>query len=95
MEMPKSVLARSAILLVIWVGIFEVMDKIGAFDPNASSMATPIALLIIATILYAIPSIIAYRKAKKNRVAIYALNWLLGWTFIGWVAALVWALMND
>jgi Superinfection immunity protein len=27
--------------------------------------------------------------------AIFALNLLLGWTFLGWVAALVWALTNS
>ncbi len=47
------------------------------------------ALLIIA--LYFAPTITAYDKKKKNTGAIFALNFFLGWTLVGWVVALVWA----
>ena len=30
---------------------------------------------------------------RPDRAALFALNLLLGWTLIGWVAALVWALL--
>lgn len=43
--------------------------------------------------LYFLPSIIGASKA--NAGAIFALNLFLGWTFIGWVVALVWALTTD
>jgi hypothetical protein len=52
-------------------------------------------LAIIAIFLYFLPTIIAYNKQKKNAGAICALNILLGWTFFGWVASLVWSLTND
>lgn len=45
-------------------------------------------LLIFLALLYFIPTFVA----KSQRGAIFALNLLLGWTFVGWVAALVWAL---
>ena len=51
--------------------------------------------VVIALLLYFIPTVIAYNKHKKNAGAICALNVFLGWTFIGWVASLVWALTND
>ena len=51
--------------------------------------------LIVVIFIYLLPTIIAYNKHKKNAGAICALNILLGWTFIGWVAALVWSLTND
>lgn len=41
-------------------------------------------------VLYFLPSLIGARKRNTN--AIFALNLLLGWTVIGWIAALVWAL---
>lgn len=41
---------------------------------------------------YALPAIIAYRRTHHQRMAIGALNLLLGWTGLGWCAALVWAL---
>jgi hypothetical protein len=41
-------------------------------------------------LLYFLPSILGWNK--KNITAIFVLNLLLGWTFIGWVVALVWSL---
>ena len=46
-------------------------------------------------LLYVLPSVIAEWKDRKNSGAIIALNLLLGWTFVGWVAALVWAMTDD
>lgn len=43
--------------------------------------------------LYFLPGLIAYLRSHDNAVAIMALNLLLGWTLIGWVAALVWSLL--
>lgn len=42
--------------------------------------------------VYAAPAFVAAYRNHPNVAAIAALNILLGWTFIGWVAALVWAL---
>ena len=52
------------------------------------------ALFIIA-ILYLFPTGIAMLRKHNNATAIFALNFLLGWTMIGWVAALVWSLTAD
>jgi hypothetical protein len=43
--------------------------------------------------LYFLPTFIGFRKA--NAGAIFALNLLLGWTLLGWVGALVWALTKE
>ncbi|VWD56299.1 hypothetical protein BCO71171_05976 [Burkholderia contaminans] len=48
--------------------------------------------LIMLLLLYFIPAIIAFRRRHHNRTAITALNVLLGWSVIGWIAAFVWAL---
>jgi len=45
--------------------------------------------------VYVFPSFVADKRYHRQRWAILALNLLLGWTFIGWVAALVWALTSD
>lgn len=47
----------------------------------------------IAAGLYFLPSWIG--SEKQNRSAIFWLNVLLGWTIIGWVVALVWALTKE
>jgi hypothetical protein len=41
--------------------------------------------------IYFLPALIAVSRKKTNRTAIILLNLFLGWTFIGWIAALVWA----
>ena len=46
-------------------------------------------------VLYFLPTIIAFGKSKRDAGAILALNFFLGWTAIGWVVALVWALKQD
>ena len=45
--------------------------------------------------IYFLPSIIALARSKRDIVAILLLNLFLGWTMIGWVVALVWALKTD
>jgi Superinfection immunity protein len=46
-------------------------------------------------VMYFLPSIIALARSKRDILAIILLNFLLGWTLIGWVVALVWALKTD
>ena len=48
-------------------------------------------IMVIAVPLYFVPSVIGFMRSHPNAAAICLLNVFLGWTFIGWVAALVWA----
>jgi Superinfection immunity protein len=48
-------------------------------------------LLASALVLYAVPMMDAYDRAHPDAVAISLLNLFLGWTLIGWLAALAWA----
>src|SRR5690554_854430 len=54
-----------------------------------------IGTIIVILILYFVPTFIAAIKGKSISVAIFALNLILGWTFIGWLVAFIWALTND
>ena len=45
--------------------------------------------------IYFLPSWCANENNKKNTHAIFALNTLVGWTVIGWIAVLVWGLIKD
>lgn len=51
--------------------------------------------LIILTALYFIPTFIAVSEKKRDTVAIFLLNLFLGWTFLGWVISLIWAVTKD
>jgi hypothetical protein len=46
-------------------------------------------------ILAFLPAIIAFARSKRDALSILVLNFFLGWTVIGWVIALVWALKQD
>lgn len=54
-----------------------------------------ILILSIIIIPYFVPTFIAYSRKKTNAGAIFALNLFLGWSLIGWVVALVWALSDQ
>lgn len=61
------------------------------------------SIFIVASILgpviflgmYFLPSIVGFVRKRDNLTAIAVLNTLLGWTLIGWVVSLVWALSNN
>ncbi len=48
-------------------------------------------LLIGVLVAYFLPTTVATMRRHRNGPAILILNLFLGWTFIGWVAALVWS----
>ena len=54
---------------------------------------TILELLLIVSIFvfYFLPALIAFLRQHKNKLAIFLLNLLLGWTILGWVGSLVWS----
>jgi hypothetical protein len=62
---------------------------------NPSSASSGILLIIIAIGVYLLPTLVAANRKHNNEGAILALNIFLGWTFVGWVIALVWALTDN
>jgi hypothetical protein len=43
--------------------------------------------------IYFVPTMVAWNKRSRGSVA--AINFFLGWTIVGWVVALAWALKDD
>lgn len=50
---------------------------------------------LIFTAIYFIPAFVAYKRQHRQLGPIMALNFLLGWSLLGWVISLVWALSSD
>ena len=50
---------------------------------------------ILGLFIYFIPTFIANKKQHIQKTSILLLNIFLGWTFIGWVVALIWATLKD
>lgn len=52
--------------------------------------------LVLIGFVYFIPTICAYSGTRHSkRESILIVNLFLGWTFIGWVIALAWALSES
>ena len=75
----------------------DLSDSVASHAPDANVMLiiARVLLCLLGLYLYFIPAMVARHSRKTNFGAILALNFFLGWTLIGWVAALVWALTRD
>jgi hypothetical protein len=47
-------------------------------------------VVIVSFVFYFLPSMIAVARSHRNALPIFILNLFLGWTFLGWIIALVW-----
>jgi Superinfection immunity protein len=52
-------------------------------------------IIVVSLGVYFWPTAMAIDSKKKDKLSIFLLNLFLGWTFIGWVVALVWAAKKD
>lgn len=73
----------------------------GLFAARQGEAAAGVALLggmvcigVLALAIYFIPFLLALVRGHPDTLAIFVLNILLGWTFVGWVLALVWSLTS-
>lgn len=49
---------------------------------------------LFGAIVYFIPTIVAFARHHPQAVPVTIVNVLLGWTLLGWVGSLVWALIS-
>jgi hypothetical protein len=54
-----------------------------------------LVVAIPALLLYFLPTILAFSRKKANKGIIFLVNFFFGWSLIGWVASLIWALSTD
>jgi len=54
----------------------------------------PMLFMAIGIVVYFLPIIIAAVRNMPHAVAISVLTVVAGWTFVGWVVALVWACLD-
>ncbi len=51
--------------------------------------------LVLLFVPYWAPTIVAFVRKHPSKFGIFALNFFLGWTFIGWVVSFVWAMSDN
>jgi hypothetical protein len=77
----------------IFNDILNVFNNVLNTNPIISIFRIECLLVgIFSFFLYFLPTIIANQRKARSRFLIFALNLLLGWTLIGWIVALVWAM---
>jgi hypothetical protein len=74
--------APSALLVLVAIG-----------DGKAGLVSGGLFYIALCLATYFLPTIIAMLRRYPAWVGILLLNLFLGWTLIGWVAALVWSVM--
>jgi hypothetical protein len=85
---------RECKLALMGTGGLAVLVLLIAYPNIGSSIKEVIASLVVfgvIAVFYFFPTIVALLRDHHKLSAIAVLNFLLGWTFLGWVAALVWA----
>ncbi len=69
-------------------------------DSRSGFVALLMAAFLVAMAIYALPALLAWSDGRPQRVAITLVDLLLGWTpsrgwtILGWIAALIWAIMS-
>ena len=48
-------------------------------------------VVIISTLIFFTPTIVAYKRKLNRRFICFWINLLFGWTAIGWVVLLIWS----
>ena len=71
------------------------MDQSPKLDFSHQMRLLFAVLIAILSLLYFLPFAIAFNKKRANSGAIFAINLFLGWSLIGWVVALVWAMKDE
>ncbi|WP_265445510.1 superinfection immunity protein [Flexivirga meconopsidis] len=66
-----------------------------ARPPVSTGLVVFAWILAVITFFYLLPWAVAVTRNRSNMGAIFLLNFLLGWSFIGWVVSLVMACGAD
>ena len=59
------------------------------------SVLLVLGLIALAFFIYWYPTLLAKRRHHNNFGSIKLVNLFFGWTFIGWVVALIWAASDN
>jgi hypothetical protein len=79
-------------LLVALVCLLPAAAAAAQADDVGDRIVLGILVTALLLTVYFLPWIVANHRGHHRQVAIFFINLLLGWSMIGWLGALVWAL---
>lgn len=80
------------LLLTGWVNLGEMLESLP--KSLSTQLGGGLVLAAIAAI-YFFPTLIAKMRKTRNSNGIFVLNFLIGWTIIGWIACLFAACLSN
>ena len=66
-----------------------------AFGGASLAIGWLFLILTVVGAVYFLPTIIASRRKHRNELGIMIINAVFGWTLVGWVGALIWAVWEE
>ncbi|SIO50059.1 Superinfection immunity protein [Bradyrhizobium erythrophlei] len=79
------------ILIGCTLALAAIVETIGLLNGVLFGMSWLVILWAIGGFFYLLPTYVGWRREHHALLAIFITNLFLGWTFLGWVAALIWA----
>ena len=66
-------------------------------DPALAPGLIILALLVLAVVgsFYLLPALVAYHRVHPSLRGVFVVNLLLGWTVLGWIGTLIWAIRGS
>jgi hypothetical protein len=86
----------------VWVGHFAAVLIVGYFigayiagrtESDYPWVAYPLGVILSG--IYFLPTLLAEKNRNRNSTSIMLINFFLGWTLLGWLGALVWAIYRE
>ena len=71
------------------------MMTIAMRPPGPLEIGLILLISLITMPLYFLPTILAVLRHKDNKLTVFLINLLLGWSLIGWIAALILSLSKN
>lgn len=81
----------SAAIIVLIIGLVVTSPQVGLSSDQITTFLFAAVSAVALISLYFLPTVIASRREHKNSNSILVVNLFFGWTFIGWVVSLAWA----
>lgn len=84
-----------AALIALFAGLFFIaiyLTDHGIKIESIGSNAFAIILLLLLPVVYFLPVLTAWRRKHRNAAGVFLVNLFFGWTLLGWVVAMIWAI---
>lgn len=95
--MKNPNLWAAALFVLLLTGVVNLGDMLESLPALAIDYNNLVVVLVLAVIaaIYFFPTLIAKWRETRNSNGIFVLNFLIGWTIIGWIGCLFAACLSN